>query len=115
MLPELPQIAWSNRGFHQRAAKWLAEPTGGGIGQFIDLGSGLPTQQNTHEVVHQANPDAHVVYVDIDPTVEAHAQHMLAGNPHVGFIRADLCDSDRLLSHPDLRSLIDPRAGRSGS
>src|SRR5262249_34554252 len=65
-LPDLPDAAWANRSFHQRAARWLAEQ---GIRQFIDIGSGLPTVGNTHEIVQAVDPDARVVYVDNDPMV----------------------------------------------
>jgi len=66
MAPELIDAAWANRGFHQRAAKWIAER---GVRQFIDIGSGLPTVGNTHEVVRKVAADARVVYVDNDPMV----------------------------------------------
>src|SRR5215472_1842161 len=72
--PELVDAAFANRGFHQRAAKWIAEQ---GVRQFIDLGSGLPTVGNTHEVVGKVHPDARIVYVDIDPIVELHGSHLL--------------------------------------
>ncbi len=69
-LPEISDMAWANRGFHQRAAKWLAEDRG--ISQFLDLGSGLPTQGNTHQVVQRrSRPMTRVVYVDNDPLVRA--------------------------------------------
>jgi hypothetical protein len=58
-VPEIRDCAWSNRGFHQRAAKWIAER---GVRQFLDIGSGLPTVGNTHEVVQKVHPDARVVY-----------------------------------------------------
>ena len=73
--PELVDAAFANRGFHQRAAKWIAER---GVRQFIDLGSGLPTVGNTHEVVRKVHPDARVVYVDIDPMVKLHSSRLLA-------------------------------------
>jgi hypothetical protein len=62
--PDLEDAAWANRGFHGRAARWMAIERG--IEQFIDIGSGLPTQSNTHEVLHAVNPAARVVYVDND-------------------------------------------------
>ena len=68
-LPALSDAAWANRGFHQRAAAWLA--TVAGLRQFIDIGSGLPTVGNTHQVVQRADPAARVVYADIDPMVAA--------------------------------------------
>jgi hypothetical protein len=101
---ELRDIAWSNRGFHQRSVKWIAER---GIGQFIDLGSGLPTVGNTHEVVRQVLPDARVVYVDNDPMVAAHAAALLDGDGRTTVITADLRDPDAVLAHPALGALID--------
>ena len=62
--PEIRDAAWSNRGFHQRAASGIAQH---GVRQFVDIGSGLPTVGNTHEVVQKVVPAAHVVYVDNDP------------------------------------------------
>ena len=78
-MPEIKDCAWSNRGFHQRAAKWIAEH---GVRQFIDIGSGLPTVGNTHEVVQAANPGARVVYVDNDPMVAEQAGPLL-GNDRI--------------------------------
>jgi hypothetical protein len=94
----------ANRGFHGRAAVWLARQ---GIRQFIDLGSGLPTQNNTHESVHRVDPDARVVYVDIDPMVAAHAGALLANDGTTTLITGDLRQPDIVLGHPDLRRLID--------
>ena|ERR1022692_1558436 len=104
-LPELADAAWANRGFHQRAASWMAaEP---GIRQFIDLGSGLPTQGNTHDAVRQVAPDARVVYVDHDPMVIAHARALLSGASTTTVIQADLRDPDAVLGSPELRGMID--------
>ena len=103
-VPEIRDCAWSNRGFHQRAAKWMAEH---GIRQFIDIGSGLPTVGNTHEVVQKVVPDARVVYVDNDPMVEAQGRVLLAGTGTTAVIRGDLREPETILAHPDLRRLID--------
>lgn len=103
-VPEIADAAWANRGFHQRAASWLAEQ---GIRQFLDIGSGLPSVGNTHEVVQQVIPDARVVYVDIDPLVLAHSAGLLVGNDNATVVLADLRDPDSVLGHPDLRALID--------
>src|SRR5260370_23738268 len=73
--PDLIDAMWANRGFHGRAAVWLARQ---GIRQFVDIGSGLPTQNNTHEAVHSVAPEAPVAYVDNDPMVAAHAEPLLA-------------------------------------
>lgn len=105
-VPELEDIAWSNRGFHQRATRWMALEAG--IHQFIDIGSGLPTQNNTHEVAHKVDPTAHAVYVDIDPMVEAHAAELLRGAPNTAFITGDVREPETILTHPSLRALIDP-------
>jgi O-methyltransferase involved in polyketide biosynthesis len=102
--PDIVDAMLATRGFHGRAAVWLARQ---GIRQFIDLGSGLPTQNNTHESVHRVIPDARVVYVDIDPMVAAHAGRLLADDGTTTVITADLRDPDLVLSNPDLRRLID--------
>jgi S-adenosyl methyltransferase len=104
--PELVDAAFANRGFHQRAAKWIAEQ---GVRQFIDLGSGLPTVGNTHEVVRKINPDARVVYVDIDPMVRLHSERLLAGDEGVAVVVADLKQPDAVLDSEAVRRLIDFR------
>ncbi|GAB3808661.1 SAM-dependent methyltransferase [Micromonospora zhanjiangensis] len=78
-----------------------------GIDQFIDLGAGLPTVQNTHEVAQAENPDAKVVYVDNDPMVLVHGRALLAENGNTTVITADFCEPDEVLNNPDLRALID--------
>jgi S-adenosyl methyltransferase len=102
--PDSVEGMWANRGFHGRAAVWMARQ---GIRQFIDLGSGLPTQNNTHQSVHRVIPDGRVVYVDIDPMVAAHADALLADDGTTTLITADLRQPDMVLGHPDLRRLID--------
>lgn len=104
-LPDLYDAAWANRGFHQRAARWMASEHG--ISQFIDIGSGLPTRGNTHEAVRQIIPSARVVYVDIDPMVRLMSERMLDGVERTAMVTADVRDPDAVLSHPDLRALID--------
>src|SRR5258708_7144248 len=103
-VPDLIDAVWANRGFHGRAAVWLARR---GIRQFIDIGSGLPTQNNTHEAVHKVAPEARVVYVDNDPMVAAHADALLAEDGTTAVITADLRDPGALLGHPGLPALID--------
>jgi O-methyltransferase involved in polyketide biosynthesis len=78
-----------------------------GIRQIVDLGSGLPTVENTHEVAQFADPGCRVVYVDIDPMVEPHARAILNGNPHATAITADARDVASVLGHPSLTRLID--------
>jgi hypothetical protein len=104
-MPELYDAAWANRGFLQRAARWLAEDVG--VRQFIDLGAGLPTAQNTHEVVQRVAPDAVVVYVDNDPRVQMRAKQLLVDTDNTTAITADLRDPRAVLDHPDLRAGID--------
>jgi hypothetical protein len=105
VVPEIKDCAWSNRGFHQRAAAWIARQ---GVRQFIDIGSGLPTIGNTHEVVKKVHADARVVYVDNDPMVELYSQAILeesAGS--VSVICADLREPEAILGHPSVRALLD--------
>jgi len=101
--PELVDSAWANRGFHQRAAKWIAEH---GISQFIDIGPGLPTVGNSHEVVQKVNAHARVVYVDNDPMVQVYGSALLEGTGTSKVILGDLRDPDEVLGHPELRALI---------
>ena len=103
-IPDVADALWANRGFHGRAAVWMARH---GIRQFLDIGSGLPTQNNTHESVRRINPEARVVYVDNDPMVAAHAGALLAADGTTAVILADLREPETLLSHPDLLRLID--------
>ncbi len=102
--PEIRDAAWSNRGFHQRASKWIGQQ---GVRQFVDIGSGLPTVGNTHEVVQKVVPAAHVVYVDNDPMVELHSRALLDSGGTISVICADLREPDAILDHPQLRKLID--------
>jgi hypothetical protein len=103
--PDLEDAAWANRGFHGRAARWMAIQYG--IDQFIDIGSGLPTQNNTHQVLHAINPRAKVVYVDNDPMVMVTAAALLTDDGTTAVVPADLREPESLLENPDLRRLID--------
>jgi hypothetical protein len=103
-VPEIQDCAWSNRGFHQRAAKWMAER---GVRQFLDIGSGLPTVGNTHEVVQKVIPDARVVYVDNDPMVARQGSALLANDETTRVICADMREPETILEHPDVHALID--------
>ncbi|HEY1573447.1 MAG TPA: SAM-dependent methyltransferase [Pseudonocardiaceae bacterium] len=102
--PQGRQIATSNRAFLSRAVRYLVDQ---GITQFLDLGSGIPTVGNVHEVAQQANPDCRVVYVDYDPVAVAHSQLMLRGNENAAVIDADLTQPEQVLDSPTLRTLID--------
>ncbi|MFI7498494.1 SAM-dependent methyltransferase [Streptomyces sp. NPDC049687] len=103
-MPGLPKIMQANRAFMRRAVRWAA---GEGITQFLDVGSGIPTFGNVHEVARAASPDARVVYVDHDPVAVAHSQAVLAGNEHADVVAADLRKPQEILSSPQVRGLID--------
>ncbi len=103
--PEGHVVARENRAFLQRAVRFLAKDAG--LRQFLDIGAGLPTQGNVHEVAHQATSDARVVYVDYDPVVVVHGQALLTGSDKTNFIQGDLRKPDDILNHPELRNLID--------
>lgn len=101
--PFLPDWARHNRSFLWRAALFCANR---GIGQFLDIGSGIPTVGNVHEVAQSVVPDAHVVYVDIDPTAVTISNDLLSDNPNASAIEADARDPDAILDHPVTQQLI---------
>ncbi|GAA1613142.1 SAM-dependent methyltransferase [Nonomuraea maheshkhaliensis] len=98
------EAARSNRVFLGRAVEAV---TADGVRLFIDIGSGLPTQDNVHEVAQRVQPGASVVYVDIDPVVHVHARPILTGNDSTRVVQADVRDIDAIPDHPDVRKLID--------
>lgn len=102
--PYAREMARANRAFLGRAVRFLAA---NGIRQFLDVGSGIPTQGNVHEVAQQADSGARVVYADIDPVAIAHSTALLAGNPNAAIIDADLREPEKILSHVGTRRLID--------
>lgn len=104
IVPDVATAAAANRAFLGRAVRHLA---GRGITQFIDIGCGLPTVQNTHEVAQAACPAAHVTYVDYDPVVLSHAHALLANSRDVSVVRGDLRDPEDVLSDAELKSGID--------
>ncbi len=104
-LPEVVALARQSRAFLVRAVSYLAGEAG--VGQFLDIGTGLPTQENVHQVVLRSAPDAQVVYVDNDPIVLVHARALLADNPQTLVLEGDLRDPDALLADPALRARID--------
>jgi len=103
--PEVREIALANRAFLQRVVRFLAAEAG--IRQFIDIGTGIPSAGNVHEVAGRAAPDTRVVYVDNDPIVNVHANALLTGSGTTGVVLADLRDPAAILAHPGLRKLID--------
>jgi hypothetical protein len=103
--PEVPAMALANRAFLGRAVRFLAAEAG--IRQFIDIGTGIPSAGNVHEVAGRAAPDTRVVYVDNDPIVHVHANALLTGGGATGIVLADLRDPAAILAHPALLELID--------
>jgi S-adenosyl methyltransferase len=104
LVPEVPRIARANRAFLVRCVRFLAEA---GVRQFIDLGAGIPTSPNVHEVARRSQPGAHVVYVDHDPVVVAHGRALLATDDGVAVARADLREPGQVLGDPAVTGLID--------
>jgi hypothetical protein len=103
--PAAAQIALDNRACLVRAVTHMAGQLG--ISQFIDLGSGLPTADNVHQVAQRADPGARVAYVDNDPIVLAHGRAMLAEDEFTVVVKADIRQPEQILSDPGIRGLID--------
>jgi hypothetical protein len=103
-VPDIVDAMLANRGFHGRAARWIARQ---GVRQFIDIGAGLPTRNNTHEAVRRVLPEARVVYVDHDPMVAAYSGTLLAADGTTTLVTADWRDPGAVLGDPGLRRLID--------
>jgi S-adenosyl methyltransferase len=95
--PDAVSAVRANRAFLARTVRYLAAEAG--VRQFLDIGTGIPTANNTHEVAQAASPDCRVVYVDNDPIVLAHARALLIGSPEgaTDYLDADLRDTDRIL------------------
>jgi O-methyltransferase involved in polyketide biosynthesis len=102
--PPTAQMARENRQFLGRAVSYVAAR---GIRQFIDVGAGLPTAVNTHDIAQSVEPEARVAYVDNDPIVISHARSLLAKSPGVIAVPGDLHDPKRVLTDPGLTGLID--------
>jgi SAM-dependent methyltransferase len=102
--PRMRALAQANRAFLGRAVRFLA---GAGVDQFLDVGSGIPTSGNVHEIAQEANPVARVAYVDIDPVAIAHSKAILAGNEHAAIADADLREPEKILAHNTVGRLID--------
>ncbi|SCE03425.1 S-adenosyl methyltransferase, partial [Streptomyces sp. di188] len=96
MEPRVPVMARVNRAFMQRATRWLA---GQGLRQFLDVGTGIPTEPNLHQIAQRIAPDARVVYCDNDPIVLAHAAALLRGTDEgvTDYLQADVRDPDSIL------------------
>ncbi|WP_432830615.1 SAM-dependent methyltransferase [Dactylosporangium sp. CA-092794] len=103
-LPDVPMVARLNRALLGRAVRYLAAA---GVRQFLDIGSGLPTVGNVHEIAQTTVPDARVVYVDIDPVAVAEGAQLLEGNPRAVAVGGDLRQPQQLLADPGVRSMLD--------
>ncbi|GAA2772622.1 SAM-dependent methyltransferase [Saccharopolyspora taberi] len=103
-LPSARDVARLNRAFLRRAVVFMAEQ---GIRQFLDLGSGIPTVGNVHEIAHGIDPESNVVYVDYESVAVAHSELLLQGDEHATVIQANMLEPDRILGHPDTRRLLD--------
>ncbi len=104
--PDIRLGALANRAFLRRAVKFMCQQ---GVDQFLDIGSGIPTSGNVHEVAQKINPAAHVVYVDIDPIAVIHSQAILKDNPNASIIQEDIHNIKEILTHPTFTELIDLR------
>ncbi|WP_189083234.1 SAM-dependent methyltransferase, partial [Mangrovihabitans endophyticus] len=106
VFPHIRTAARENRRFLHRAVKHLAAA---GIRQFLDIGTGLPTADNTHQIAQTLDPTARIVYADNDPLVLVHARALLTSHPHghTAYVHADLRNPDRLLADPDLAATLD--------
>ena len=105
LLPDVVKAARGNRYFLERVVRYVVGQAG--IRQIIDIGAGLPTQDNVHEVAQRIAPDTRVVYVDNDPVVVRHGLALLATNQHVAMVESDLRTPRNTMTHPDLLKLID--------
>ncbi|AOS63443.1 SAM-dependent methyltransferase [Actinoalloteichus hymeniacidonis] len=104
VMPWMRQAVSANRSFLGRAVRYCVQQ---GIRQFVDLGSGIPTVGNVHEIAQHAAADCRVAYVDNEPVAVAHSRHLLAANPLATVTHADLRDPAAVLAEPTVRELID--------
>jgi hypothetical protein len=106
-MPQAITVARENRKFLGRAVRYLVAEAG--VRQFLDVGAGLPTTENVHEVAQRVDPTARIVYVDNDPLVLVHARALLKGTPEgrTGYIHADLKDPAAILADPVTTQVLD--------
>jgi hypothetical protein len=107
IFPHASTVALLNRAFMRRASRYLADEIG--IRQFFDIGTGIPTEPNLHQVVQAIAPESRVVYVDKDPIVMAHARALLTSTPEgcVTYVHADAINPDAILNAPGLKKTLD--------
>ncbi|NUT51962.1 MAG: hypothetical protein HOV94_32415 [Saccharothrix sp.] len=104
VMPDLPRILRANRAFLRRAVRHLVDQ---GVTQFLDLGSGIPTAGNVHEVAWARDPECRIVYVDVDPVAAAHSRAILHGCDNATVVQADLRSTDEVLRHPETVRTLD--------
>jgi hypothetical protein len=105
-MPTIRLVAQENRWFLHRAVRFLA---GQGIRQFLDIGTGIPTSPNTHQIAQETDPTSRIMYVDNDPLVLAHARALLTGDPRgrTTYVQADLREPREILAHRELAETLD--------
>jgi hypothetical protein len=103
-VPGIRAAARLNRAFLARAVRFMIDQ---GVSQFLDIGSGIPTVGNVHEIAQRENPSCRVVYVDKDPIAVAHSELMLTGNERAAMVEADMREPRSILDHPTVRKLLD--------
>lgn len=105
--PALRTHMWANRTFMHRVGRFLAAERG--VSQFLDIGTGIPTEPNLHQIVQAERPDSRIVYTDNDPIVLAHARALMTGTDEgrIAYIHADMRDAEDLLASPQLRDVLD--------
>ena len=103
--PLFPGVVRENRAFLGRVVRYLTAECG--VDQFLDIGTGLPTQDNVHQIAQRIDPNSRVVYVDNDPVVLAHGRALLANDAKTTVVQADLRDPQAILNHPEVRRLLD--------
>jgi hypothetical protein len=102
--PDVVHSARSIRAFLARAVRFLRSQ---GVDQFLDIGSGIPTVGNVHEIAQDGDPGVRVVYVDLDPVAVMHSRSLLADNPTAIVVYGDLCEPAGIVSDPEVRRLLD--------
>ncbi len=104
IVPGTRGLAINNRNYLVRVVHTLAQDYG--VKQFIDIGTGLPTQNNVHQVAGRVHQDARIVYVDNDPIVSVHAKALMPGDESTVFLLEDVRHTEAILNHPDTQRLI---------
>jgi len=102
--PVIKEVVLNHRAFLRRAVRYLLDQ---GVRQFLDLGSGIPTVGNVHEIAQATDPAARVVYVDVDPVAVAHSRAILTGNDLVTVLQRDVRNAESVLGAPEVRGLLD--------